>query len=108
MVRKFIIAIAATATLGAALSPTGALAARWGGGHGGCFATKPICVAIGGSAIPPTSRGIAPTSAATVQTFAGTGGISFATGPTFGPISSTSAVTVGICSGTAAATNQVG
>ena len=34
--------------------------------------------------------------------------ISFATGPTFGPISSTSAVTVGICSGTAAATNQVG
>jgi hypothetical protein len=31
MVRKFIIAIAATAALGAALSPTGALAARWGG-----------------------------------------------------------------------------
>ncbi len=39
MVRKFIIAIAATAALGAALSPTGALAARWGGGHGGGFAT---------------------------------------------------------------------
>src|SRR5260370_28321929 len=39
MVRKFISAIAATATLGAALSPTGVLAARWGGGHGGGFAT---------------------------------------------------------------------
>jgi hypothetical protein len=37
MVRKFIIAIAATAALGAALSPTGALAARWGGGHWGGF-----------------------------------------------------------------------
>ncbi len=78
MVRKFIIAIAATAALGAALSPTGALAARWGGGHGAASRRR-ISRRVGVEAtfapIVGTCERIASTLDATVGISSGTGGM---------------------------------
>ncbi len=78
MVRKFIIAIAATAALGAALGPTGALAARWGGGHGGGFATPHFSQGWVEATLAPivgTCERIASTLDATVGIPSGTGGM---------------------------------